>query len=75
MIFRIIIILPQCMAVAGQAVNIKDDVLMCVCVCACVRVRVCVRACECECEREGSVREVRWKWCGEREERGGGEGV
>ncbi len=51
MIFRIIIILPQCMAVAGQAVNIKDDVLMgvlCVCVRAsasvraCVRVRVCV---------------------------------
>ncbi len=27
MIFRIIIILPQCMAVAGQAVNIKDDML------------------------------------------------
>ncbi len=45
MIFRIIIILPQCMAVAGQTVNIKDDVLMGVCVC----VRVCVRACECEC--------------------------
>ncbi len=43
MIFRIIIILPQCMAVAGQAVNNKDDVLMgkgiellCVCVCVCV---------------------------------------
>ncbi len=50
MIFRIIIILPQCMAVAGQTVNIKDDVLMgvvcvvCARVCACVRVRVCVCA-------------------------------
>ncbi len=44
MIFRIIIILPQCMAVAGQTVNIKDDVLMgvCVCVCACVCVRASV---------------------------------
>ncbi len=45
MIFRIIIILPQCMAVAGQTVNIKDDVLMGVCVCVCGG----VRACECEC--------------------------
>ncbi len=47
MIFRIIIILPQCMAVAGQTVNIKDDVLMgvCVCVCACVCVRASVRVC------------------------------
>ncbi len=56
MIFRIIIILPQCMAVAGKAVNIKDDVLMgvCVCVCvrACVRVCMCVRVCVRERERE-----------------------
>ncbi len=29
------------MAVAGQTVNIKDDVLMGVCVRACVRVCVC----------------------------------
>ncbi len=51
MIFRIIIILPQCMAVAGQAVNIKDDVLMGVCVCVCVHACVCasVRACASEC--------------------------
>ncbi len=42
MIFRIITILPQCMAVAGKAVNIKDDVLMGVGVCA--GVRACVRA-------------------------------
>ncbi len=52
MIFRIIIILPQCMAVADQAVNIKDDVLMGVCVCVCVRVRVCVHACVCMCACE-----------------------
>ncbi len=39
MIFRIIIILPQCMAVAGQAVNNKDDVLKGACVCVCVRER------------------------------------
>ncbi len=46
MIFRIIIILPQCMAVAGQTVNIKDDVLMGVwCVCARVCVRASVRVC------------------------------
>ncbi len=53
MIFRIIIILPQCMAVAGQAVNIKDDMLkgkgmelQCeTCVCVCMRVRVCVCVC------------------------------
>ncbi len=44
MIFRIII-LPQCMAVAGQAVNIKDDVLMGVCVCVCVCECMCMRAC------------------------------
>ncbi len=52
MIFRIIIILPQCMAVAGQAVNIKDDVLMgvCVCVCAVCVVREC--ACVCACASE-----------------------
>ncbi len=49
MIFRIIIILPQCMAVAGQVVNNKDDVLkgkgmelQCVCVCVCVRESTCV---------------------------------
>ncbi len=50
MIFRIIIILPQCIAVAGQAVNIKDDVLkgkgmelQCeTCVCVCMRVCMCV---------------------------------
>ncbi len=47
MIFRIITILPQCMAVAGKAVNIKDDVLMGVCVCACACVRACVRVCMC----------------------------
>ncbi len=56
MIFRIIIILPQCMAVAGQAVNIKDDKCVCVCVrererereyeCVCVCVCVCVRVSE-----------------------------
>ncbi len=49
MIFRIIIILPQCMAVAGQTVNIKDDVLMgvcvCVCACVCVRASASVRVC------------------------------
>ncbi len=53
MIFRIIIILPQYMAVAGQAVNIKDDVLMGVCVCACMCVRasasVCASVCACVC--------------------------
>ncbi len=46
MIFRIIIILPQCMAVADQAVNIKDDVLMGVWVCVCV---CAMRACVCAC--------------------------
>ncbi len=47
MIFRIIIILPQCMAVAGQAVNNKDDVLKgkgmeLQCVCVCVKESTCV---------------------------------
>ncbi len=52
MIFRIIIILPQCMAVAGQAVNIKDDVLMGVHACVCASVRACASECVCVCVRE-----------------------